>query len=601
MVSPTYDSPVQSPAPGEPRRPARRPTAPTWLRDYRWASLRVDSLAGLTLAAYLLPAGIGDASLARLPPEAGLYACMFSGLVFGWLCSSRFTAITVTSAISLLMGTSLVALAGGDPTRFGALAACTALIVSALALAAWLIRAGSLVNFVSETVMLGFKVGVALTLVSTQFPKLFGISGAHGGFWECSRHFLTHLDQTNRASLITGLAALGSLTLGKVFLKNKPVSLFVVVGGIAAAGIAGLEARGVKMLGQVPQGLPPIRLPAVKWDDLNELLPLAMACFLLGAVETAAIGRMFASKHGGRLNANRELLALAGANLAAGLGQGFPVSGGMSQSLVNEGAGARTPVSGLVAAGLIVLVVLFFTGLLRNLPQPVLAAIVLMAVVGLVNVRALMHLWKTDKPELLIAAAALAGVLASGLLRGVLIGAIISMLLLIRRASRPHVAFLGRIPGVRRYSDLERHPDNEPVKGIIIFRPEGSLVYFNADHVRDTVLDRVRRPRPPEEGAHTVVCDLSAAPHMDLAGAEMLKGLEAELSALGARLRIVEARSSVRQKLRIQGVAERTGQVDRFTSVADAVEAAEASAAPRTGQSTPWDEARREAPRRTEG
>lgn len=562
-------------------KPTARPTplsrfrvpALHWLREYRFGNLRADMVAGLTLAAYLLPAGIGDASLARLPPEAGLYACMFSGLIFWALCSSRHTAITVTSAISLLMGTTLGTMAGGDTTRFAGLAACTALMVAALAFAAWLMRAGSLVNFVSETVLIGFKTGVAFTLASTQLPKLFGISGAHGGFWECSHHFLTHLDDTKPASLAIGGAALVVLLLGKFLLKNKPVALFVVVGGIIAAGILGLDARGVKMLGEVPQGLPGLGLPSIQRDDLNELLPLALACFLLGAVETSAIGRMFASKHGGRLDANQEFLALAGANLASGLGSGFPVSGGMSQSLVNESAGAKTPLSGLVSALLIFVVVMFFSGTLRNLPQPVLAAIVLMAVLGLVKVEALNHLWKTDKNEFIIAAAALAGVLASGLLRGVLIGAVISMLLLIRRASRPHVAFLGRIPGSRRYSDLDRHPDNEVVPGVLIFRPESSLLYFNAEHVRDSVTSKIASTSP---SIATVICDLSASPHVDLAGAEMLKGLGAELQARNARLRIVEARSNVRDKLRTEGLEDRLGRLDRFTSVADAVDAIDA-------------------------
>lgn len=541
-----------------------------WLRAYRIGLFRADSVAGFTLAAYLLPAAIGDASLARLPPEAGLYSCMFAGLVFWALCSSRHTAVTVTSAISLLMGTTLGSLAEGDATRFGALAACTALFVAALAFAAWLVRAGSLVNFVSETVLIGFKAGVALTLASTQLPKLFGMSGAHGGFWVCARHFFSHLGETNRASLAIGLGALGILVLGKVFLKNKPVALFVVVGGIIAAGALGLGERGVKMLGEVPRGLPPIGLPAVHLSDLNDLLPLAMACFLLGAVETAAIGRMFASKHGGRLDANQEFLALAGANLAAGLGQGLPVSGGMSQSLVNESGGAKTPVSGLVASLVILVVALFLSGTLRNLPQPVLAAVVLMAVVGLVKVSALKHLWRNDKPELLIALAALAGVLASGLLRGVLIGAVISMLLLIRRASRPHVAFLGRIPGTRRYSDMERHPDNEAIPGVVVFRPEASLVYFNADHVRDAVIAKVRSTAP---APRIVICDLSASPMMDLAGAETIRGLDKELQLMKMELQIVEARSSVRDKLRLEGVENRMGRIDRFTSVADAIEA----------------------------
>ncbi|MBX3358193.1 MAG: STAS domain-containing protein [Phycisphaeraceae bacterium] len=538
-----------------------------WVRGYGISLLHADAVAGLTLAAYLLPAAIGDASLARLPPEAGLYACMFSGFAFCWLCSSRRTAITVTSAISLLLGTSLGEIAGGDSARFAGLAACTALLVAGLALAAWAVRAGSLVSFVSESVLLGFKAGVALTLASTQLPKLLGMPAAHGGFWECSRHLITHLGESNTASLTIGIAALAVLVSGKVLLKNKPVAILVVVGGIVAAGALGLGDRGVKMLGEVPQGLPAIRLPDVHPDDLNALLPLAMACFLLGSVETAAIGRMFAAKHRGRLDANQELLALAGANLAAGLGSGLPVSGGMSQSLVNESAGARTPASGLVAAIVILIVAVFFSGLLRELPQPVLAAIVLMAVVGLVNVRALAHLWKTDRAELLIAGVALAGVLASGMLRGVLIGAVISLLLLLRRASRPHVAFLGRIPGTRRFSDLQRHPDNEPISGVIIFRPEGSIVYFNADHVRDTVVERLRETSPP---VRTVVGDLSASPHVDLTGAEMLKSLAEELRATGATLHIVEARASVRDKLRTQEV----GVVDRFTTVADAVDAA---------------------------
>lgn len=548
-----------------------------WLRRYRLEMLRPDVVAGITLAAYLIPAGIGDASLARLPPEAGLYACLFSGLVFWTLCSSRTTAITVTSAISLLVGTSLGEIAGGDATRFAALASCTALLVATLGFLAWLVRAGSIVDFVSETVLIGFKAGVALTLLGTQLPKLFGMSAAHGNFWECAAHFVRHLHETTPASLVVGLAALGVLLAGRLLLRNRPVSLLVIVGGIAAAGFAGLEERGVRMLGDVPQGLPSLGLPPVRWSDIDSLLPLALACFLLASVETAAIGRMFAAKRGERLDANREFLALAGANLAAGLGRGFPVSGGMSQSLVNEGAGARTPLSGLVASLLILVVVVFFSGALRNLPQPVLAAIVLMAVLGLFDVASLKRLWRHNRQEFLIAAAALAGVLAFGLLKGVLVGAILSLVLLLRRASRPHVAFLGRIPGTRRYSDLDRHPDNEAPRGVVVVRTEGSLLYFNCEHVRDMVTRRVADASPTP---HTVVCDLSASPHVDLAGAEMLLGLEAELRRSSIRLVVVEARAAVRDTLRDLGLEERVGTINRFTTVADAVEKAEAATAP---------------------
>jgi len=475
-----------------------------WLSCYDRNWLRGDILAGITLAAYILPAALGDASLANLPPQAGLYACLFGGLVFWLFCSSRHTVITVTSAISLLMGATVGEIAGGDNTRFGALAAGTALLVALIAFIAWMVKAGSIINFISESVMVGFKSGVALFLASTQLPKLFGIHGAHGNFWVNTGYFLQHLRETNATSLAIGSAALAILVLGKIVLKNKPVALFVVVGAILASGWLRLEARGVKLLGEVPQGLPLFGLPAIHWSDANELLPLAFACLLLGAVETAAIGRTFAAKHGGRLDANQEFLALAASNLAAGLGRGFPVSGGMSQSLVNEGGGARTPLSGGISAGIMLLVVLFFSHLPRALPQPVLAAVVLVAVAGLFKVSALKQLWRGDRPEFVVAIAALVGVLGQGLLRGVMIGAIISLVLLIRRASRPHVALLGRIPGTRRFSDRERNPNNELILSVLIMRPESGLVYFNMDHVRDTILDRVRAEAVPPSSSYWI-------------------------------------------------------------------------------------------------
>ncbi len=541
----------------------------TWLRAYPIDWLRGDLVAGITLAAYLLPAALGDASLANLPPQAGLYACLFSGLVFWMFCSSRHTVITITSAISLLMGASLGPIAGGDSARFGEFAAVTALLVALIAFIAWLVKGGAIVNFISESVMVGFKCGVALFLASTQLPKLFGFHGAHSDFWRNSAYFVKHLNETNSAALCVGLSALALLILGKVFLQNKPVALFVVIGGIVAAELLGLKSQGVALLGDVPSGLPRFGFPHIHWADLNDLLPLAFACFLLGAVETSAIGRMFTAKHGGRLDANQEFLALAASNLAAGLGQGFPVSGGLSQSLVSEGAGARTPLSGAFATGIILVVVLKFTHLLRTLPQPVLAAVVLVAVAGLFKVSALKQLWRGDRPEYVVAVVALLGVLGSGLLRGVLIGASISLVQLIRRASRPHVALLGRIPGTRRFSDRERHPDNELIPGVLIFRPESALIYFNVDHVRETISERVRtQPTPPR----LVVIDLSAASYVDLQSAHTLAGLADELTASGIRVHAVEARSGVRERLRREGLDARLGGIDRFTSVADAVE-----------------------------
>jgi high affinity sulfate transporter 1 len=561
------------------KSPGDRPRAPGgvrwipalgWLRNYDRTWLRGDLLAGLTLAAYLLPAGLADASLARLPSEAGLYSVLFGGLAFWLFCSSRHTAITVTSAISLLIGASLGEISGGDASRFGALAAATAILVGLIGLLAWLLRAGVVVNFISESVMTGFKCGVALFLISTQLPKLFGFHGEHGDFWDNGGYFLAHLSETNAASLAVGLSALALLILGKLFLKDKPVALFVVIGGIVASGALGLDAHGVSLLGPVPTGLPAPRLPAVSAADLNHLFPLAVACFLLGAVETAAIGRMFAAKHGGRLDSNQEFLALGVSNLAAGLGSGFPVSGGMSQSVVNEGGGARTPLSGGVAAGFILVVVLFFSHLLRDLPQPVLAAVVLVAVAGLFKLSTLVELWRTARPEFLVAISSLLGVLGSGLLRGVLIGAIISLVQLIVRVSRPHVATLGRIPGTDRFSDQERHPDNELIPGILIFRPQSALVYFNVENVCDHILERVRSEAP---SPRLVVVDLSGVPMVDRQSAGALAALAKELATAGLQLRTVEARAPVRDLLREEGLGELLGGIDRFTTVADAVEA----------------------------
>jgi high affinity sulfate transporter 1 len=540
--------------------------ARTWLKHYDRPWLRGDITAGITLAAYLLPAAIGDASLAGLPPQAGLYACLFGGLVFWLFCSSRQTAVTVTSAISLLIGATLADIAAGDPVRHAALAATTALIVAVLAFAAYAIRAGAIVNFFSETVLVGFKCGVALFLASTQLPKLFGFASSHGDFWERIGHFLRGLGETNPTSLVLGTVALGVLLLGKTVLKNRPVALFVLIFGIVAAGVFRLDERGVALLGEVPQGLPVPALPAVSRADLNTILPLAMACFVLAAVETTAIGRMFAAKHGYRLDATQEFLAIGGANLAAGLGSGFPVSGGMSQSLVNETGGARTPLSGLVAALITLVVALFFTGLLRNLPQPVLAAIVLVAVTGLIRIDALRTIWRFSRREFAVAMAALFGVLGSGLLNGVLLGVALSIVLLLGRASRPRVIEVGRVPGTSYYADLIRHPENERVPDVLIARCEGSLLYFNVDYVRDQLFALVgERATPPR----LVIFFLGMVPGVDLAGAELLVELKKKFREKGIAFQLAEVHGPVREALRRLGDEHARGLAEAHQTVDD--------------------------------
>ncbi len=547
---------------------ARHIPAIGWLRGYQFAWLRGDIVAGITLCAYLMPAGIGDASLAGLPPETGLYACIFSGLVFWLFTSSRQTSVTVTSAISLLVGSSLGTITGGDPARFAVLAAGTAVLVAVLALLARLVRAGGIVNFISETALLGFKTGVALYLASTQLPKLCGFKGSHGDFWERSGHFIRHARETNLVSLAVGGGALIILLLGKKFLKNRPVGLLVVVGSLVLGAIADLGGHGVKLLGEVPQGLPVFGLQGLHWSDINTLLPLAMACFLLGAVETAAIGRMFARKHGYRLDSDQEFLALAGANLAAGLGQGFPTSGGMSQSLVNETGGARTPLSGLVAAVLMLLVTVFLSGMLRYLPQPVLAAIVLVAVTGLFQLTALKRVWHFNRGEFAVALTALLGVLGSGLLMGVLFGAILSVLLLLRRGARPHTTELGRVPGTEYFADMIRHRTNERVPETFVFRADGALLYFNTEYVSDQFFALLNSRG---KDVKLVVFFLGTVPQLDLAGVELLTEIREAVVERGIGFRLAEAHSGVRETLRRAGFEKKYGPVEPDQTVATVI------------------------------
>ena len=537
-----------------------------WLPQYRAEWLRPDLVAGLTLAAYLLPAGIGDASLAGLPPEAGLYACLFSGLVFWLFCSSRHTVITVTSALSLLTGAAVAEMSAGDGARHAALAACLALMIGAIATAAWLVRAGNAISFFSETVLVGFKAGLALYLASTQLPKLFGFKGTHGDFWDRSSYFLAHLGDTHLPALTLGLAAVALLLVGRFWLRNRPVAFVVVVGGIAAASFLDLEAQGVALLGEVPQGLPTIGFPSVSRSDLNTLMPIALAGFVLGTVETSAIGRMFGQKHGHRLDPNQELLAVGLSNLCAGLGRGFPVSGGMSQSLVNESAGARTPLSGLIAALFTLFVVLFASGLLRNLPQPVLAAIVLAAVLSLVDLHALKAIWRFSRAEFAIAITALAGVLGSGPANGVLLGAGLSIVLLLRQAARPRVTELGRIAGTRYFADRTRDPGNERTPGVLVFRSEASLLYFNTDYVRERLQSLIlSRPDP----IRLVIFVLGTVPRIDLAGAELLTELQKTLAERGIAFRLADAHGHVRDALRRIGFDQSHGALDASRSVDD--------------------------------
>ena len=351
-------------------------------------------------------------------------------------------------------------------------------------------------------------------------------------------------------------------------MPGRPIALFVVVISIAFISTTNLNSH-VVTVGEVPSGLPNFRPPALRIREVDGILPLAFAALLLSYIESVSAGRAFAAKHGYKLDVRQELLGLGSANLLVAFGQGYPVAGGLSQSAVNEKAGAKTPLSLVFASITLAFCLLFFTGFLKNLPKAVLAAIVLVAITGLINFREIRRLLRVSRLEFTVAAVALVGVLLLGIVKGVIVAAVASMLLLIHRVAHPHVAFLGRIPGTRRFSDLARHQDNERIPGVLAFRVESGIVYFNVDHVLRVVLDRVEAEG---KSLRLVICDLSTSPRVDLAGARMFLELHAELVKRGVILRLVEARASVRDLLRIEGAEDRVGRIDRFAMVADVIE-----------------------------
>lgn len=538
-----------------------------WLRHYQALWLRHDIVAGVTLAAYAIPVSLAYATLAGLPPQYGIYCYLAAGPAYALFGSSRQLAIGPTSAISMLVGATLVGMAEGDPQRWADIAALTALIFAAMSVLAWLLRLSSLVSFISETILTGFKAGAALTIGLTQLPKLFGVPGGGEQFFERLWILATQLGDTNLAVLGFGLAAIGLLIAGEKLFPGRPIALFVVAASIIVLSVTPLAQLGFKTVGALPVGLPDLAFPSLRPRDVDGVIPLALACFLLAYIEGVSAARALAQRHGYEIDPRQELLALGASNFAAAVGQGYPVAGGLSQSTVNDKAGAKTPLALIVASIAIALCLVFLTGLLANLPNVVLAAIVLVAVKGLINIPELRRVWKLSRMEFWVAMAAFAGVLLLGILKGVLLAALVSILLLIHRAARPHVARLGRVPGTLRYSDLERNPDNEAVPGVLILRVEASILYFNIDHVRDRV---GRWIAEAGEGLRLAIWDLSSSPYVDIAGARMLGELQRELAARGAKLRLVDARATVRDLLRAE-VGPSVGEVTRRISIDDAI------------------------------
>ena len=470
----------------------------------------------------------------------------------------RQLAIGPTSAIAMLVGATVVGMAPGDPTRSAAIASLptAALAVAVFGGLAWLFAINGLVSFISETILTGFKAGAALTIALTQLPKLFDVPGGGDNFFERAWILLGQLGETNPLVLVLGVGAISLLVLGDKLFPGRPVALLVVASAILTVSLGGLGERNVPIVGSLPAGLPAFEWPSLRFRDVDGILPLAAACFLLGYVESVSAARTLAAMRDYQIDTRQELLALGAANLLAAFFHGFPIAGGLSQSAVNDKAGARTPLALVFASATIAVCLLFLTDLLRNLPMVVLAAIVLVAVKGLIDIAALRHLWRVSRFEFSIAMVALGGVLVLGILKGVLLAVVVSLLLLLATAARaPCCLSLGAFRATRRYSDLDRHPDNELTPDVLkLFvrrrRCSTSTSTMSGNRVWAKVGDA--------PSLRLVVCDLSNSPHLDVAAASMLAALHRQLAARGIEFRIVEAHARVRDLLRAEGWKKRS-------------------------------------------
>ena len=540
-----------------------------WLRSYDRAWLRLDLVAGLTVAAAMIPEGLAYASLANLPPQAGLYAGFFATLTYVFLGTSRQVVVGPTSALSILVAAGVGALAVGDPRQYAAMVALTAVLVGAMYVVAWLLRLGFLVNFISESVVTGFAAGAGVFIASTQLGTLLGISGSSGVFYERVWFVLQHLGGTNLPTLAIGLAGIALLLAGERYFPSLPNALVVVLLSIGVVSMTGLRGAGVAVTGEIPSGLPALALPTVSISTVGSLLHVAAACFLLSSVYGIGAVQTFARKHEYRTDNGQELLANGAANVAAGLGGGLPVGGSMTRSALNDEAGGRTQLAGGVAAVGLGLVLVFLTDVFTNLPESILAAVILVAAWHLVDITTLRRIYRVDRTEFLVAMATLVGVLAFGILYGIFVGVGGSLLVVIGRMTYPQTRELGRVPGTQNFGILADHPEYERLPDVLVYRVSAELFYANARTVEDDLLERVAARDPAPD---LVVFDLAASPDIDLTTLDTLAALAKQLDSRGIALRLAEASEDIGDVLRASGTAEAFGGVPSNATVATVID-----------------------------
>jgi SulP family sulfate permease len=541
-----------------------------WLPAYDRSFLRFDMVAGATVWGLLVPESMAYAGLAGLTPQAGLYTLLATLAAYAIFGTSRHLVVAATSASAVLLASSVGPLASGGTGRYAADAAALVLFCGGLFVLAGLMRLGFVAQFLSRPVMEGFVFGLAFFVTVSQLPKIFGI--AKGGSDTINQlvHLIAHLGDASGATLAVGAGALVLLFGVERFMPRAPGGLLALVLGIALSAALNLSSHGVAIVGHVPSGLPSPHVPDVSSTDVAALVAAAAGLLLVIFSESLGAADTFAVKYGYEIDPSQEMVALGVANIGSGFLGGLAGGGSLSQSAVNDGAGARSEISPIVAALLIVVTVLFLTPLFKDLPEAVLAALIIHAV---------SHLWKLAefrryrteaRAEFWLGLATLIGVITLDVLPGLVIGVASMLLLVIYRASRPYLGVLGRRPGGDSYGDLGRHRDYEQAPGLLVVRLEAPLFYGNADPVRDRLKALVGASDPLPRA---LILEAASIDRLDITSAEMLAQLVVTLRSAGVDFALADVRMPVIEMARRSGLLDALGEDHFFHTVAEAVRA----------------------------
>ncbi|MGB9937320.1 MAG: SulP family inorganic anion transporter [Methanobacterium sp.] len=518
-----------------------------WARSYNKEWLRPDVIAGITVGAFTVPEVMAYVTLAGLPPEIGLYSAMVALLVYMVLGTSNQLSIGPTSTVSILVGSTLGSLAIANFSQYLLMASLVAVTVGLLAFLSWALKLGFIIKFISRTVLTGFLAGIALYIASGQFPKLFGIYGASGTFFDRIYFLIIHINEINLVSLVIGIAGIVFLFLTHKKFPKLPNTLILVLISIALVTYTNLASYGIKLVGPIPQGLPSMIIPDPTLIDFNILITLAVTVFLICYIEGYLFAAEYAKKNNYKIDKNQELLALGATNIAVGIFQGLPVNGAPSRTAVNNESGSKTPLAGGISAFVILLVLLFFTGIFYNLPDTILAAIVLFVIKGLVDIPHFRQIYKFSKLEFIIAIVTIITVLYFGALQGIVVGVLLSIMGLLKNMYNPHIAVLGRIPGTNQYLDIKRRPEGKIASHTLIVRIDGSQIFLNTESVKDTIIDLVDNEY---KDTKLFVLDFEATSFIDYSGIEMLEELTDELKQRGIKIKAANMYGPLRDSIR---------------------------------------------------